>query len=84
MRHFLLPDLGEGLEEAEIVAWHVTEGDHVVSEIIVPYRDGVSQAASFFELRDGLIAHIVEYWIDFGQQAPPEYRAAWVEPLTPE
>jgi len=25
-----LPDLGEGLEEAEIVAWHVTEGDHVV------------------------------------------------------
>ncbi|WP_342240575.1 dihydrolipoamide acetyltransferase family protein [Inquilinus sp. OTU3971] len=30
MREFLLPDLGEGLEEAEIVDWHVTEGDHVV------------------------------------------------------
>jgi 2-oxoisovalerate dehydrogenase E2 component (dihydrolipoyl transacylase) len=30
VRQFLLPDLGEGLEEAEIVAWHVTEGDHVV------------------------------------------------------
>ena len=30
MGQFLLPDLGEGLEEAEIVAWHVTEGDHVV------------------------------------------------------
>jgi pyruvate dehydrogenase E2 component (dihydrolipoamide acetyltransferase) len=30
MKQFLLPDLGEGLEEAEIVAWHVTEGDHVV------------------------------------------------------
>lgn len=30
MHQFLLPDLGEGLEEAEIVAWHVTEGDHVV------------------------------------------------------
>src|SRR5204862_1309511 len=30
MRQFLLPDLGEGLEEAEIVAWHVKEGDHVV------------------------------------------------------
>jgi hypothetical protein len=25
MRQFLLPDLGEGLDEAEIVAWHVTE-----------------------------------------------------------
>jgi pyruvate dehydrogenase E2 component (dihydrolipoamide acetyltransferase) len=32
MRQFLLPDLGEGLEEVEIVAWHVTEGDHVVAD----------------------------------------------------
>jgi 2-oxoisovalerate dehydrogenase E2 component (dihydrolipoyl transacylase) len=30
MRQFMLPDLGEGLEEAEIVNWHVNEGDHVV------------------------------------------------------
>src|SRR5262245_15755226 len=30
MRQFILPDLGEGLEEAEIVTWHVNEGDHVV------------------------------------------------------
>jgi 2-oxoisovalerate dehydrogenase E2 component (dihydrolipoyl transacylase) len=30
-RQFTLPDLGEGLEEAEIVTWHVTEGDHVVA-----------------------------------------------------
>jgi pyruvate dehydrogenase E2 component (dihydrolipoamide acetyltransferase) len=32
MRQFNLPDLGEGLEEAEIVAWHVNEGDHVVAD----------------------------------------------------
>jgi 2-oxoisovalerate dehydrogenase E2 component (dihydrolipoyl transacylase) len=32
MREFTLPDLGEGLEEAEIVAWHVNEGDHVVAD----------------------------------------------------
>jgi pyruvate dehydrogenase E2 component (dihydrolipoamide acetyltransferase) len=32
MRQFLLPDLGEGLEDAEIVMWHVTEGDHVVAD----------------------------------------------------
>ena len=32
MRQFMLPDLGEGLEEAEIVSWHVTEGDHVVAD----------------------------------------------------
>src|SRR6185437_12177334 len=32
MRQFRLPDLGEGLEEAEIVAWHVNCGDHVVAD----------------------------------------------------
>ena len=32
MRQFDLPDLGEGLEEAEIVAWHVNEGDRVVAD----------------------------------------------------
>ncbi|MCS6879088.1 MAG: dihydrolipoamide acetyltransferase family protein [Geminicoccaceae bacterium] len=32
MRTFHLPDLGEGLEEAEIVAWHVAVGDHVVAD----------------------------------------------------
>ena len=32
MRQFNLPDLGEGLEEAEIVAWYVNEGDHVVAD----------------------------------------------------
>lgn len=31
-RVFTLPDLGEGLHEAEIVAWHVAEGDHVVAD----------------------------------------------------
>jgi pyruvate dehydrogenase E2 component (dihydrolipoamide acetyltransferase) len=29
MMTFNLPDLGEGLPEAEIVAWHVKEGEHV-------------------------------------------------------
>jgi pyruvate dehydrogenase E2 component (dihydrolipoamide acetyltransferase) len=29
---FNLPDLGEGLVEAEIVAWHVAAGDHVVAD----------------------------------------------------
>lgn len=29
---FALPDLGEGLQEAEVVAWHVAEGDHVTAD----------------------------------------------------
>jgi 2-oxoisovalerate dehydrogenase E2 component (dihydrolipoyl transacylase) len=28
-KDFLLPDLGEGLEEGEIVTWRVAEGDHI-------------------------------------------------------
>jgi 2-oxoisovalerate dehydrogenase E2 component (dihydrolipoyl transacylase) len=32
MSVFRLPDVGEGLHEAEIVAWHVTAGDHVVAD----------------------------------------------------
>jgi len=32
MSTFNLPDLGEGLIDAEIVAWHVGEGDHVVTD----------------------------------------------------
>ncbi len=32
MRTFRLPDLGEGLTEAELVAWHVAVGQHVVKE----------------------------------------------------
>jgi pyruvate dehydrogenase E2 component (dihydrolipoamide acetyltransferase) len=32
MKTFLLPDLGEGLSEVEIVTWHVHEGDRVVAD----------------------------------------------------
>ncbi len=32
MTTFRLPDLGEGLREAEIVTWQVSEGDHVVAD----------------------------------------------------
>lgn len=32
MKHFKLPDLGEGLQEAEIVEWHVKPGDSVKAD----------------------------------------------------
>lgn len=32
MTVFNLPDLGEGLTEAEIVSWQVSEGDHIISD----------------------------------------------------
>jgi len=34
-REFLLPDLGSGLQEAEIVSWHVSEGEEVSTEGIL-------------------------------------------------
>jgi pyruvate dehydrogenase E2 component (dihydrolipoamide acetyltransferase) len=57
MADFTLPDLGEGLEEAEIVAWHVNIGDRVevdqviaevetakaVVEVPVPYAGVVAE-----------------------------------------
>ena len=36
LRDFLLPDLGEGLEDAEVVAWRVAEGDTVeLNQVLV-------------------------------------------------
>lgn len=36
MPDFLLPDLGEGLDEAEVIAWRVQVGDHVaIDQVIV-------------------------------------------------
>ncbi|SDK03189.1 dihydrolipoamide acetyltransferase family protein [Aliiruegeria lutimaris] len=32
MTEFTLPDLGEGLQEAEIVTWHVTPGDNIIAD----------------------------------------------------
>lgn len=36
MKAFILPDLGEGLHEAELLEWHVAEGDQVeVDQVLV-------------------------------------------------
>ena len=35
MPDFLLPDLGEGLEEAEVIAWRVQVGEHVTVDQVI-------------------------------------------------
>ena len=35
MKFFNLPDLGEGIPEADIVEWHIQEGDHVTEDQII-------------------------------------------------
>jgi 2-oxoisovalerate dehydrogenase E2 component (dihydrolipoyl transacylase) len=58
MRQFYLPDLGEGLEEAEIVAWHVTEGDHVVSDQPLVSVETDKAVVEVPSPRNGRIAHL--------------------------
>jgi len=58
MSVFVLPDLGEGLQEAELVAWHVGEGDHVVADqplVSVETEKAVVEVPS---PRDGKIARL--------------------------
>ncbi len=58
MKYFKLPDLGEGLPEAEILEWHVKEGDEVkVDQVLV----SVETAKAIVEVpspQDGVIAHL--------------------------
>ena len=58
MRQFLLPDLGEGLEEAEIVAWHVTEGDHVVTDQPLVSVETDKAVVELPSPQSGRIAHL--------------------------
>ena len=41
---FRLPDIGEGVAEAEIVAWHVKVGDHIKED--QPLLDVVTDKAT--------------------------------------
>jgi ketosteroid isomerase-like protein len=62
--------------------WHirvqriVVDGDQAVSEVWVPTDAEPAFVTSFFELRDGLIARIVEYWLDCEPEVPD-----WREPF---
>src|SRR5881398_3335663 len=60
VRDFRLPDLGEGLEEAEIVSWRVAEGDRV--ELNQPLVE-VNTAKALVEIPspfEGAVAHVIE------------------------
>ena len=57
----------------------VGEGDVVASEVAVDHGEDTFHAASFYELRNGLIARVSEYWVDPPQGEPPAWRAQWVE-----
>lgn len=58
MRYFNLPDLGEGIPEADIVEWHIKEGDTVKEDQIIV---SVETAKAIVEVPapcDGIIARL--------------------------
>jgi pyruvate/2-oxoglutarate dehydrogenase complex dihydrolipoamide acyltransferase (E2) component len=69
---FVVPDLGEGLREAEIVAWHVAEGDHVVADQPLVSVETDKAVVEIPSPRSGRIAKLL---------ANPQMRLAVGEPL---
>ncbi|MHA7662510.1 dihydrolipoamide acetyltransferase family protein [Mycolicibacterium sp. HS_4_1] len=64
---FLLPDVGEGLTEAEVVAWHVAVGDEVeINQTIVE----IETAKSMVELPSPYSGTVVELMAQAGQTVP--------------
>jgi pyruvate dehydrogenase E2 component (dihydrolipoamide acetyltransferase) len=59
MSTFALPDLGEGLQDAEIVAWHVGEGDHVVADAPLVSVETEKAVVEVPSPRSGYIRHLL-------------------------
>ncbi|MDX1804459.1 MAG: dihydrolipoamide acetyltransferase family protein [Alcanivorax sp.] len=56
MPYFTLPDLGEGLQEAEVVEWHVKEGDTVKVDDLLLSVETAKAIVDIPSPRDGSIA----------------------------
>lgn len=59
MTRFTLPDLGEGLQDAEIVGWHVAEGDHVVADQPLVSVETEKAVVEIPSPQAGRIAHLL-------------------------
>jgi 2-oxoisovalerate dehydrogenase E2 component (dihydrolipoyl transacylase) len=63
VRRFVLPDLGEGLTEAEVVAWHVAAGDEVtLNQVLLE----VETEKAVVELPSPFAGTVVELLADAG------------------
>ncbi len=58
MTTFYLPDLGEGLPEAEIVSWHVAEGDTVKTDDPLVSVETAKAVVEVPSPQSGMIAHL--------------------------
>lgn len=58
MKYFKLPDLGEGLQEAEIVQWHVKAGDTVKADQLVVSVETAKAIVDIPAPYDGVVAKV--------------------------
>jgi pyruvate dehydrogenase E2 component (dihydrolipoamide acetyltransferase) len=66
-RQFRLPDVGEGLEEAEVVTWHVAAGDPVThNQVLVE----IETAKSLVELPSPFEGTVLELLVSEGETVP--------------
>lgn len=76
MAYFDLPDVGEGLTEAEIVSWKVRPGDEVaVNDVLVE----IETAKSLVELPSPYAGAVVELLVDEGETVAVGTRLIRVE-----
>ena len=55
---FKLPDLGEGLQEAEIVEWHVKAGDSVKADQLLVSVETAKAIVDIPAPHDGVVARL--------------------------
>ena len=58
MKIFKLPDLGEGLPDAEIVEWHVNEGDQIKTDQAMVSMETAKAVVEVPAPRDGVVAKL--------------------------
>ncbi len=58
MIYFNLPDLGEGLQEAELTNWKITVGDHVKQDQVIVSVETAKAIVDLPSPQDGIIKHI--------------------------
>lgn len=65
--YFNLPDVGEGLTEAEVIAWHVEVGDVVeINQMVVE----IETAKSVVELPSPFAGQVLELCVGLGETVP--------------
>ena len=58
MKYFKVPDLGEGLQEAEIVTWFVKPGDRVLSDQLILSLETAKAIVEIPSPQDGIVAQL--------------------------